>query len=55
MTFDSPISATAEFRNWKNGIVANGASVNAVTPSYLFWYFADAYTGIAWEIPMLLQ
>jgi hypothetical protein len=47
MTFDSPVSATAEFRNWKNGGVANGASVNAVTPSYLFWYFADAYTGIA--------
>lgn len=47
MTFDSPVSATAEFRNWKNGIVANGASVNAVTPSYSFWYFADAYTGIA--------
>ena len=47
MVFDSPVQATAEFRNWKNGVVANGASVNALTPSYAFWYFADAYTGIA--------
>ncbi len=47
MTFDSPVQVTAEFRNWKNGVIANGASVNAVTPSYGFWYFADAYTGIA--------
>ena len=47
MVFDSPVSVTAEFRNWKNGIVANGASVNALTPSDSFWYFADAYTGIA--------
>ena len=47
MVFDSPVQVTAEFRNWQNGAFLNGASVNGTTPSSIFWYFADAYTGIA--------
>ena len=47
MVFDSPVQVTAEVRNWINGAFANGASVNGTTPAFLYWYFADAYTGIA--------
>lgn len=47
MVFDSPVQVTAEFRNFQNGVLVNGASVNGTTPSPLFWYAADAYTGIA--------
>lgn len=47
MVFDSPIQVTAEFRNWQNGAFSNAASVNGTTPAPIFWYFADAYTGIA--------
>ena len=47
MVFDSPVQVTAEFRDFLNGQFANGASVNGTTPASGFWYFADAYTGIA--------
>ena len=46
-SFDSPIQATAEFRVWRNGVFANGASVDGIAPSRTFWTFADAFTGIA--------
>ena len=45
--FDVPIQATSEFRNWRNGIFANGASVDGIAPSRLFQTFADSFTGIA--------
>lgn len=47
MVFDSPVQVTAEFRNLRNGTFSNGASVGGTTPAFSYWYFADAYTGIA--------
>ena len=46
-SFDSPIQATAEFRVWRHGVFANGASVNGIAPNARFWTFADAFKGIA--------
>jgi hypothetical protein len=47
MVFDSPVQVTAEFRSWLNGALLNGASVNGTMPAPAFWYFADAFTGVA--------
>lgn len=55
LIFDSPIQVTAEFRNWQNGVFSNAASVNGTTPAPIFWYFADAYTGVAIANPNSLS
>jgi hypothetical protein len=46
-SFDAPVQATSEFRNFRNGVFSNGASVDGIVPSRVFWTFADAFTGIA--------
>ena len=50
--FDSPVLAVEEFQNWRNGVLANGASVNATGISYAFQTYADNYTGIAVANPI---
>ena len=50
-SFDLPIQATAEFRVWRNGVFANGASVDGIVPNNRFWTFVDAFTGIAVTSP----
>lgn len=45
--FDSPVLAVEEFQNWRNGVLVNGASINASGGTYEFQTFADKYTGIA--------
>ena len=49
--FDTPVLAVEEFRNWRNGIFANGASVNASAGTSLFQTYADRSTGIAVSNP----
>ena len=50
-SFDTPIQATSEFRNWRNGVFTNGASVDGISPNRFFSTFADGYTGIALANP----
>lgn len=46
-SFDSPVLAVEEFQDWRNGVFANGASVNATGANHRFETYADRYTGIA--------
>lgn len=46
-TFDYPVQATSEFRNWRSGAFTNGASVDGIPAALSFLYYADEFTGIA--------
>lgn len=53
--FDAPVQATAEFRERRNGIFSNGASVDGIAPNWQFLSFADFFTGIAIANPNPFQ
>ena len=46
-SFDAPVKATEEFRFWRSGAFANGASVDGIQEGWDFWTSGDYYTGVA--------